>query len=321
MTKLSKSNRFSWKTIPVPFVMLAPMEGVTDTVFRQMISSVARPDIMVTEFVNVEGFCSRGKAAISQSLLFSDNERPLLVQLWGIHPENFADAAYEVKEAGFDGIDINMGCPQRDVIKNGACGALIKTPKKAENIIRAIRDAVPDMPLSVKTRIGFDTVQTEEWISFLLSMPIDSLIIHGRTVREMSKTPAHWDEIQKAVHLRNSLRSKIIIVGNGDVKNRDDAILKARTYGTDGIMIGRGVFHDIYAFASHTQKQKETKKMLLGLLRKHLEFHQSVWGENKSYQTLKKFFKTYVRDFKGATELRMKLMGTQSVKEALTLLP
>lgn len=206
-------NNF-WQRIPKPFYVLAPMEDVTDTVFRGVIAHCNPPDVYFTEFVNVGGFAFEQKnpelGQIVSHRLAKMNEKPLVAQIWGITPEDYFQSAKKIVELGFDGIDINMGCPVKNVIKQGACSALIKNPNLASEIIKATQIGSQNLiPISVKTRIGFDVIETENWVSFLLGQNIQALTIHGRTVKEESKVPCHWDEIGKAVSLNNQRHNQI----------------------------------------------------------------------------------------------------------------
>ena len=195
-----------WTKIKKPVMILAPMDGVTDTVFRQIVCKVGRPDVLFTEFVPVDAIVSPAQQkVIENSLRFDESERPIVAQIWGIDPEKFFESAKILAKLGFDGIDINMGCPTHDVIKKGACSALIKNPKLAKDIIMATIKGANGLPVSIKTRIGFDKLETENWVKSLLETPISALILHLRTAREMSKVPAHWEEIEKAVKIRNEL--------------------------------------------------------------------------------------------------------------------
>src|SRR6266404_5513217 len=223
-----------------PFFVLAPMDDVTDTVFRQIINDCAKPDLYFTEFVNVDGLQSAGREHLLHKLKFTPKEQPIIAQLWGLNPENFYKTTKELIEMGFDGVDLNMGCPVKTVIKNGACAALINNRELAGEIIGATKAAaVGALPVSVKTRVGFTTVDMS-WIEFLLSKILNMLSIHGRTAKELSKVPANWDLIGQAVELRNSLSPSTLIVGNGDVMDRQQAESLAEKYRLDGAMkIGR----------------------------------------------------------------------------------
>ena len=225
-----------WKDLKKPILIQAPMDDVTDTVFRQIIDKCGRPDVFFTEFTNVEGMCSRGRDKVGKRLFFSKIERPIVAQIWGLDPAKFLETAKLIKKMGFDGIDINMGCPEKAVIKRGSCGALINNHPLTKKIILATCEGAGGLPVSVKTRIGVKHIQTEEWAEFLLKLNLDALIIHGRTVAEMSDVPNHWDEIGKVVKLKDAMKVKTLIIGNGDIKSREDALEKYEKYKLDGIL-------------------------------------------------------------------------------------
>lgn len=306
---------FQWQQLKKPFFVLAPMDGVTDSVFRNLIASIAKPDVFVTEFTNVEGLFSKGRAKVERRLFFTDSERPLIAQIWGLNPELFYKAAVLLKNRGFDGIDINMGCPQRDVTSRGACAALINNKSLAKEIIQATKEGAHNLPVSVKTRIGYHSIQTEEWIGFLLEQDIDAVTVHGRTVKEMSKVPVHWDEIGKVISLKDEMNKNTIIIGNGDIKNRQEALEKSGQYGVDGIMIGRGIFENPWIFKKDFNPSMVNKKERINVLIKHLDIYDAEKNERLPFQTLKKYFKIYIRDFESANELRTELMETTSLKE------
>jgi nifR3 family TIM-barrel protein len=309
-----------WKDLKKPILVQAPMEDVTDTVFRQVIAKCGKPDVFFTEFTNVEGLCSRGREKVGKRLIFTKTERPIVAQVWGKTPEKFFEAARIIKQMNFDGIDVNMGCPQKNVVKKGACGALIDNPILAKEIILAVREGAKDLPVSVKTRIGIKNIQTEKWISFLLGLDLDALTVHGRTVAEMSDVPCHWDEIGKAVKLRNSLKSKTLIIGNGDIKDRKDALGKIKKYGLDGIMIGRGIFDNPWIFNKDIDSSKISHQKKIKLLIEHLTLFNKTWGKEKNFSSMKKFYKIYISNHPNAKEIRMKLMELKNAKETLEFL-
>ena len=305
-----------WHRLKKPFFALAPMENVTDTVFRRIVARCGRPDVFFTEFVSTDGLCSEGYERVRRHLEFTRAERPIIAQIWGTRPEKFLQAAKIVLDMGFDGIDINMGCPVRKIVSKGSCSGLIRNPSRACEIILATKEGAGGLPVSVKTRIGYRDIITEEWIGFLLEQPIEALTIHGRTVREMSKVPAHWEEIEKAVALRNQMKKDILIIGNGDVVSYKDAMDKYERYKVDGIMIGRGIFNNLWIFRDidptrigHTDKMR--------LLIDHISLFDEVWGKNRPYDVMKKFFKVYISGFRDASEVRLELMQLRSAREAI----
>lgn len=301
-----------WQKLKKPILILAPMEDVTDTVFRRIIMECGRPSLFFTEFTNVDGMCSDGDQEVSKRLLFTPKESPIIAQVWGMNPENYFKAAKRIAEMGYDGIDINMGCPQKAVVSRGACSALIKNQALAKEIIQATKEGAKDLPVSVKTRIGFKTNALEEWISFLLSQDLVTLTIHARTAAEMSKVPAHWEEMPKAVALKNKLAPHTILIGNGDVTSLEDAKIKAKQYGLDGIMIGRGVFTNPWIFNPKVSIENISPHERIQLLIKHVALYEKTWGKKKNYQILKKYFKIYASNFPGAQDLRIKLMETEN---------
>ncbi|HKR82404.1 MAG TPA: tRNA-dihydrouridine synthase [Candidatus Saccharimonadales bacterium] len=319
--------------LPRPFFVLAPMDDVTDTVFRQMTAECAAPDLFFTEFVNVDGLQSPGRAKLLNKLRFAANETRLVAQLWGLQPKNFKAVADQIasgalaRELGlpegvnFVGVDLNMGCPAKSEVQNGACSALIKNRPLAKEIIDATKDGLAGrLPLSVKTRVGFNEVDMT-WISFLLQQKLQMLTVHGRTRKEMSKVPAHWNLIGEARALRDRVGAKTLIVGNGDVLTREQGERLARQYKLDGIMIGRGVFQDPFVFAKESPWPDYVKEQRVELYRKHVTRFTETWtkGERR-INTLNKFCKVYISDFDGAKELREQLMQAESAEALLQLL-
>lgn len=300
-----------------PFFVLAPMDDVTDTVFRQIVARHAPADLMMTEFANADGWCSPGKQAISTRLLHTKSEKPLIAQIWGITPANYEQMAVDIVEMGFDGIDINMGCPVKDMIKKGACSAMIQNPALAKEVIMATqKGANGKIPVSIKTRIGFEYPDIEGWIGFLLEQNLSAITIHGRTKVEMSKVPAHWDQIALAVKLRDKLSPKTVIVGNGDVLSLQQGRELAKETGVDGIMIGRGIFQNFFVFA---EDKSATLKNMLPILKEHTLLHLETWGGEK-FEPLKKFVKMYINGFANASELRASMMQTKSHSELLEII-
>ncbi|MDP3917786.1 MAG: tRNA-dihydrouridine synthase [Candidatus Woesebacteria bacterium] len=310
-----------WRKLPRPFTVLAPMEGVTDYIFREIVANyLPKPDVLFTEFTNVEALNSLGLEKTIPRFKFSKEQKPIVAQIWGLKPENYYKTAKLIEKLGFDGIDINMGCPDRAVVKIGACSALINNHPLAKEIIEATKKGSKKLPISVKTRIGFKEVVTEEWITFLLEQKIDALTVHGRTSKQMSDIPANWKEIEKAVKIKDDISPSTIIIGNGDVKSYKEALKRVKESHVDGIMIGRGIFSNPWVFEKKVKEHsfEESKKILI----KHLKLCDSGYSNDKvtSYETVKKFFKMYINNFNGANKLRSKLMETKSIEEALKLL-
>ncbi len=310
-----------YKTLPRPFLVLAPMEDVTDMVFRQIVANCAAPDVFFTEFTNIDGMLSIGAKAVMHRLQIAPlRQKPLVAQLWGTDPEKFYEATQIVARMGFEGVDINMGCPDKSVVKKGACSGLIGNYDRTEAIISAVKKAAGSLPVSVKTRLGIREIQTEEWIGFLLSQGLDALTIHGRTVSELSEVPAHWDEIGKAVDMRNKLGSPTLIIGNGDVLSYKEAQQKHAEYGVDGVMIGRGVFKNLYVFDGEKDFTTFSRKDKLEHLLRHVSLFHETWGTTKHYAIMKKFYKIYVSGFDEASELRMQLMTLTNAQETIEFL-
>jgi tRNA-dihydrouridine synthase len=307
--------------LPKPFFALAPMDDVTDTVFRQVVAECAPADLYFTEFTNVDGLQSPGRPKLIKKLQFTAKEKPLIAQIWGKNPENFRKTADELVEMGFAGIDLNMGCPVKEVVNNGCCSALINNRELAAEIIKATQaGAAGRVPVSVKTRIGFNEIDLS-WIEFLLEHNLDMLIVHGRTRKEMSEVPAHWDLIGQVRELRDRLAPNTLIVGNGDIESREQGRGLAEKYGLDGVMIGRGIFHDPFVFAKNSDWGNYTKAQRIELYKKHVTLFAEIWqNRERNVKTLNRFCKVYINGFDGAKELREQLMSAQSTAELLSLL-
>lgn len=303
-----KSLHSIWAELKKPFFVLAPLDDVSDTVFRQVVSRAAKPDLFFTEFTNVDGYFSPGQDSVGRKLRWDSNvEQPLIAQIWGKNPENYYKMAEELTKKGFAGIDINMGCPEKSVVKSGNGAGIIGDYERAEIIIKAVQEGTAGkLPVSVKTRIGINTIITEEWASFLLRQGLAALTIHGRTAREMSKVPAHWDEIGKVVKLRNKLAPGTKVIGNGDVLSRVQGLELVKQWGVDGIMIGRGIFQNIHVFEA--EPKEHSAEELIDILVYHLDLHERTWAGQKHFEPLKKFFKIYVNGFANASAMRAELM-------------
>jgi nifR3 family TIM-barrel protein len=299
-----------WKKLKKPIMVTAPMSGVSNEAFRLILLKHGRPDVFWTEFVPVNGLFSKGKKAFIRTLKFKEAERPIVAQVFGTGPVLFEKAAKIIKDMKFDGLDINMGCPDRDVEKQGAGAALIKNPDLARQIIKAAKKGAGNMPVSVKTRIGYEKEQIKEWIQVLLKEKIDVLIVHFRTRNEKYKPLAHWELAPKIVKLRNNLSPKTLIIGNGDVKSLKEAHVLAEKTGLDGIMTGRGVLDNPWFFS---EKSPLIKERLLAVIN-----HAKVFvklNKNGNFNNVKKYFKGYLSDFSGARSLRDSLMRVKSITE------
>ncbi len=308
-----------WQTLPKPFTVLAPLDGVTDTVFRQIITEVGKPDVLFTEFTACDGICSKGRARVAQRLKFDPSQQPIVAQIWGMRPEHFYETAKYVKELGFAGIDINMGCPHHTIVKQGACSALIKNPQLAGEIIQATKDGAGDLPVSVKTRIGFAHEHIDEWIGFILKQQIATLTVHLRTVAEMSQVPAHWELMPRVLQLRDTLAPETLIIGNGDVVSLAEMEEKYDTFGCDGFMVGRGIFANPWLFNKKIDPDAMTISDRITLYLRHIELFEKTWGY-KNFAVLKKFCKTYIQNFPEASQLREKLMEAKTLDELRTSL-
>jgi nifR3 family TIM-barrel protein len=307
-----------WTLLPKPFLVLAPMADVTDAAFRRTIakySKPAGPQVMYTEFVSADGLAlapEEGRQKLMRDLLFTDAERPIVAQFFTAKPEHMEKAAALAQELGFDGLDINMGCPAGPINDQGAGAELIKTPDIAVELIQAAKRGAPDLPVSVKTRLGYNTDILEEWLPKLLGAEPAVLALHARTRKEMSAVPAHWDRVKRAVEIRNELQSKTLIVGNGDVLDLEDALRKAQASGADGIMLGRAMFGKPWLFSG---KEAPALPERLRIAVEHSKVYEKLLGDIKSFAIMKKHFKAYAEGFPGAKELRMELMETKNAAE------
>lgn len=305
-----------WTRLSKPFFVLAPMADVTDAAYRKLIASKGKPAVTWTEFVSADGlYYTREKKGIPdeenplmRDLQFTDAERPIVAQLFSSNPATMSYAAKLCKELGFDGIDINMGCPDKSIEKQGCGAAMIKNPEKAREIIAAAREA--GLPVSVKTRIGYNTESIDEWIAMLLEEKLPALTVHLRTRKEMSNVPAHWELMPRIVALRDSIAPQTRIIGNGDVVDRKDAEEKVRVGGCDGAMIGRGIFGNPWVFAGRALEDTTPEERLEALIEFAYTFE--AMRPSKSFHLVRKHVKAFATGFEGAAELRAKLMETAS---------
>ena len=294
------------------------MADVTDAAFRQIITKYGKPDILWTEFVSVDGLCSIGKEKLLIDLAYGENERPIVAQIFGSKPENFETVARMLVEMGFDGIDINMGCPVKKVLNQNSCSALIRTPELAKEIILATKRGAGNVPVSVKTRIGFNTMEIDTWIPTLLEAEPAALTVHLRTVKELSLVPAHWEVMRQIVDLRDSMKKDTLIIGNGDVADIEDAKKKAHETGCDGIMLGRAIFGNPWLFTGKIPTVQEKLDVMI----EHTKLFEKMLGKHKNFALMKKHYKAYVNGFDGAKELRIRLMDeaptTSDVEKIVT---
>lgn len=320
---MSHSPHTFWHDLPRPFFALAPMEAVTDVVFRQVIRKAGAPDVFFTEFANATGWVHAGDKAIKGRLVKTDDEHPLVAQIWGGEVGDMEAFSRHCARLGYDGIDINMGCPAKSAVKSGG-SALIRKPDIAIAAITAAKTA--GLPVSVKTRLGYThNEEWRDWLTTLLQQDIVALTVHLRTKREMSKVPAHYELIPDIKKLRDTIAPQTLLVINGDVRDRQHGLELVQQYGVDGIMIGRGVFQNPFCFHDgdsriDVENEDSTslahKKLLLELLNYHLDLFDHYQPElGRPFETLKRFFKVYIRDFDGAGDLRAALMMTHSTDE------
>ena len=314
-----------WQDLPKPLFILAPMEAVTDNVFRRVVAKAAPPDLFFSEFTNATGWVHAGDKAVAGRLtIHPDEDYPIIAQIWGTVSDDIAKLAKHCKELGYHGIDINMGCPESSAVKSGGGAAMCQNPGLASEVIQAAKTS--GLPVSVKCRLGYSKIdEWQEWISHLLKQDLAALTVHLRTKKEMSKVPAHWEVMPEIKILRDKLAPNTLLIGNGDVSDREHGLKLIAETGIDGVMIGRGVFHNPYCFEKKIADH--TKEELLDLLKYHLELFeqaniklQSLGVQQKPYQTLKRFYKIYIRNFPGSQELRNQLMETHTIDEARLVL-
>jgi tRNA-dihydrouridine synthase len=346
-----------WAKLPRPFFVLAPMANVTDVAFRSVIAKYGKPDVMWNEFVSADGLCSPGRERLLFDLKFSEKERPIVAQLFTGHPEAMRKAAALCAELGYDGLDINMGCPDRAVEKQGGGSGMIKDPASAVAVLQAAREgwvsgkitnatlsrlqkgenipaqppelSLNNIPVSVKTRIGYNRVEMD-WLRLLLEQKLPALTVHLRTRKEMSDVPAHWELMPEIVKLRDEVQADLPlsertrIIGNGDVESIADGTAKIKKSGCDGVMIGRGIFGAPWFFencSKGTDARPRTPEERLKIMVEHTKLFQKTFcGKNgekglKNFAVMKKHFKAYVSGWDGAKELRVKLMETENASQ------
>ena len=308
-----------WAELPKPFFVLAPMEDVTDVVFRTVVAKAGRPDVFFTEFTNSESYCHpEGEKSVRGRLIFTEDEQPMVAHIWGDNPDNFRKMSIGMAEMGFKGIDINMGCPVPNVATRGKGSGLILRPDTAAELIEAAKAG--GLPVSVKTRIGYTEVsEWKEWLTHILKQDIANLSIHLRTRKEMSEVPAHWELIPEIKALRDEIAPQTTLTINGDILDRQMGMELVEKYGVDGVMIGRGIFKNPFAFEK--EPREHTTEEYLDLLKLQLDL-QDQYAEQlpRSMSGLHRFFKIYVKGFRGAGELRNRLMQTKSTDEVRALL-
>jgi len=309
-----------WRDLPRPFFILAPMEDVTNVVFRHVVSAAAKPDVFFTEFTNTESYCHpEGIFSLRGRLAFTEDEQPIVAHIWGDKPDHFREMSIGMAEMGFKGVDINMGCPVPNVASKGKGSGLIRHPETAAAIIQAAKSG--GLPISVKTRLGYtDVDEWRGWLTHIFKQDIANLSIHLRTKKEMSNGDAHWELIPDIKKLRDEIAPNTLLTINGDIMDRQMGLELINKYGVDGVMIGRGVFKNPFAF--EVEPREHSSEELLDLLRLHLDLHDkySTELEPLPFKPLLRFFKIYVREFPGAGELRNQLMNAKSTDEVRALL-
>ena len=314
-----------WTKLPKPIFALAPMANVTDAAFRRVIAKYGKPDVMFSEFVSCEGLCSEGRERLLTDLWFTETERPIVAQFFGAKPEMFYRCAQLAQELGFDGIDINMGCPDKAVLKQGAGAALIKTPELAKKIILETKRGAGALPVSIKTRIGYLKNELQTWLPHILETEPAAVTIHARTMKEMSKVPARWDTVTEAREITEKYfgsKEKPLILGNGDVMTLEEARARIEETGADGVMIGRGIFGNPWCFArDHKDPSIEEKlRVMLEHTRLFEELFLKPEPRLKNFDTMKKHYKAYVNGFDGAKELRIELMAAENSAEVAEII-
>lgn len=288
------------------------MANVTDEAFRRIISRYGKPDVMWTEFVSCDGLCSEGRERLLPDFWYSKEQRPIVAQIFGANPENFFKTAQLVKELGFDGIDINMGCPVKEVLKQGAGASLIKNPTLAKEIMTATKEGAGDLPLSIKTRIG-DTKNTlDEWLPVLLSEKPAAITIHARTRKQMSLVPAQWETVKQAVEIAQGTGT--LILGNGDVENLEQARQRIKETGADGVMIGRGIFGNPWLFSGRDKETIPLEERMRVML-EHTYLFEELFPGIKNFDVMKKHYKAYVNNFPGASEMRARMFEAKNAAE------
>lgn len=307
--------------LPKPFFALAPMDDVTETVFRQIIADCAKPELFFTEFVNVEGLMSRGRKNLIHKFKYTKHDKPLIAQIWGKNPKNYQKVAAELVDMGFDGVDINMGCPDKSVVKSGCCSALINNRQLAVEIIQAVKNgAAGRVPVSVKLRTGFNEVDFS-WPELILKQNIDLLTVHGRTTKEMSKVPARWSDIKTVREIRDKISPNTLIVGNGDVLSREQGEVLASETGVDGIMIGRGSLYNPFVFQKNSNWQFTTENERLKIYLKHAKLFKKTYPNNeRNWQSLKRLTKLYIHGSENASKFRNDLVRTTDIDSMIKII-
>lgn len=312
-------NRGFWDKLPKPFLVLAPLADVTDPAFRRVIATYGKPDAMWTEFVSADGLAfapEEGRKKLLADLMYTEAERPIIAQFFTGNPDTMRKASALAFELGFDGVDINMGCPDKSIEKQKAGAAMMKDPLRAKEVIQSAIEGAQGLPVSVKTRIGYNRDELSEWLPHLLDTELSAITIHARTRKEMSLVPAQWEKITQAVNLRNAHNPNILILGNGDAVGIDDAKEKAQASGADGVMLGRAIFGNPWLFTEYSgfTKPRISVEERLKVMVEHTKLYEELLP-HKSFAIMKKHYKAYVSGFDGAAELRGEVMNAQNAKD------
>ncbi len=295
--------------------MQAPMADVTDAAFRKLIAKYGKPDVLFTEFVTCDGLCSAGRKNLLKHLIYDETERPIVAQIWGGRLEKYQETAELIGELGFDGIDINMGCPVKNVTKIGGGAALIKDPERAKKIIEETKKGAGNLPVTVKTRIGYNRIIVKEWMEHLLETEPAAITLHMRTAKEMSKVEAHWEEIHLAVEMTK--KSNTLIFGNGDITDLGHADEIIKETNLDGVMLGRAIFGNPWLYDRNRKYEDILLDERLTVMVEHAELYESIFTgiNSKSFLLMRKHILAYISGFKGAKELRLRLQSVESASE------
>ncbi len=311
-----------WGKLKKPFFVLAPMADVTDAAFRRIIFKYGKPDVLWTEFVSADGIFladKEGRKKLEEVLIFSEAERPIVAQFFTSRTDMMERAAYLAQERGFDGVDINMGCPDKSVEKQGAGASIMKNYDLAVELINAAKRGAGMLPVSVKTRIGYNKNEIEEWLPTLLRAQPAVITIHSRTRKEMSDVPACWEHIKRAVEIRDELKSQTLIIGNGDVESLVGAREKVKQTNCDGVMLGRAIFGNPWLFSDTIKKENVSVTERLNVLAEHTKLFEKLLP-HRNFATMKKHYRSYASGFDGAKELRIRLMKCQNASEVVDLI-
>ncbi len=297
------------------------MDGYTDLPLRQMLVKYGSPDVFFTEFVSADGLSSKkGRKNLTRILEYKENERPIVAQLFGSNPDTYTTASEFIIELGFDGIDINMGCPDRKVFSNGAGSALVENIPLAKQIIQKTKKAAGNIPVSIKTRIGISDNSIKTWIPALLEEEPEVITIHGRTKTQMYKGKADWESIKEAVEIRDRLGSKTLIIGNGDVSTYQDGIEKCLKYGTDGFMIARAMIGNPWIFNKNINKTDVDLKEIFKAMIVHSKLYEENMPQGNKFYPMRKHLQEYLSGFRYSKQFRLRLVTVNNSKEVEELI-